>query len=324
MAIAKNAAAAALPPALRERAIVIDDFLPVEQAEAMRRDIDAHFAGPATGAPDARQVWDYWFAPELHTYLRTQPDKVIAQPAVEAFTERLRVWSTQTLGLARLTWPYLSLYVPGCRQALHNETGAGRFGYVYSLTRDERRTQGGETIVHKEGDVPRTLGAEPAAGRSLFDAIAPRFNRLVVFDDRMPQAVERVEGSMDPREGRFVLHGHLSESEPMSSGALSGEVLARGLRAVINTFVASTFLDDYHGPLTLRIEVGANGKVSSCQVLLDRVLHPSDDGTMRWPRLLNDLVSRLNSLAYPPAAGPSQMLIPICFGAPLRQAGAGE
>jgi len=74
---------------------------------------------------------------------------------------------------------------------------------------------GGETIVLHEGDLFRRHVATPQAGRGLFDAIEPRFNRLVVFDDRLVHGVERVDGSMDPVEGRFVLHGHLRADGPM-------------------------------------------------------------------------------------------------------------
>jgi hypothetical protein len=82
---------------------------------------------------------------------------------------------------------------------------------VYSLTRNERQTIGGETLVQHDVDPFRAHLTRAAAGRSFYDVIEPKFNRLVVFDDRLPHGVERVDGSMDPTEGRFVLHGHLSE-----------------------------------------------------------------------------------------------------------------
>jgi hypothetical protein len=305
-----------LPAALRERFFVIDDFLPLELAETMRRAIDDHFAEPARHTPETHQVWNYWFVPELYAYLRTQPEKVIANGSVVAFLSRLQAWSTQTLGLARITWPYLSLYVSGCRQGLHNDSVNGRFGYVYSLTRNERRTSGGETIVHREGDAFRTLRAEPGASHAFFDAIEPRFNRLVVFDDRMPHAVERVDGSMDPREGRFVLHGHISESEPIIAGALSGEILVGAARRALEAFAAGRFLDGYHGPLTLLIAVEPDGRVSACRVLLDRVIHP-DAGDRRWPGLLGELVRSFEAIQFPAADGQSKLLMPVMFGAGL-------
>ena len=75
---AKSAPEIAEPlPAIRERLLVIDDFLPAELAEAMRADIDAHFANPQQHKPETHQVWNYWFVRDLYTYLRTTPEKVI-------------------------------------------------------------------------------------------------------------------------------------------------------------------------------------------------------------------------------------------------------
>ncbi len=301
------------PPALRDRYVIVDDFLPAEHAAAMRADIDAHFADPQAHKPETHQVWNYWFVPELYAYLRTQPEKVIARPRADRFFEELRSWATTTLGLAGVTWPYLSLYVPGCRQSLHNDSVNGRFGYVYSLTRDDRRTLGGETIVHREGDPFRKNLANPGAGRSFYDLIEPRFNRLVVFDDRMPHAVERLEGPMDPLEGRFVLHGHIRETGPITFGALTAEAAAAAARETLQAFVAGAFFDGYYGPVTLQLEIGADGAVITSRVLLDRVIHDSE-ADRRWPELVRDLIARLEATRFPAASGPTRLIVPVLFG----------
>ena len=203
----------------------------------MRDAIERHFAEPARHRPDSHQVWNYWFVPGLYTYLRTAPEKILQRGDVELFMEVLSSWSTSRLGLCQATWPYLSLYVGGCRQNLHNDSSNGAFAFVYSLTRNERKTTGGETIVLHEGDPFRRNLATPQAGRGLFDAIEPRFNRLVVFDDRLVHGVERVEGSMDPVEGRFVLHGHLRADGPMVAGALSVDQVNAAIAHVWSEFL---------------------------------------------------------------------------------------
>lgn len=315
MAKATQAATATLPPALRDRLVVVDDFLPVELAEVMRLAIDEHFATPEAHGPE-RQVWNYWFVPELYAYLRTAPEKLFQAHHITDFHQRLRDWSIQTLGLAQVSWPFLSLYVSGCRQGLHNDARNGRFGYVYSLTRNQRRTSGGETIVHREGDPSRRLMTEAGAGPSFFDAVEPRFNRLVVFDDRLPHAVERIDGSMDPREGRLVLHGHLSEGGPLIAGPLRPDGVAPAAAQAVKAFAENAFLDGYHGLLTLRLDVRADGAVTSCRLLLDRVLHP-DPGDRRWAALANDLMARFCALTFPPAADASVVIVPLSFGAQL-------
>ena len=59
--------------------------------------------------------------PSFTLILRTNPEKVIGRDHVANFVAALQAWSTATLGMGNVTWPYLSLYVAGCRQALHND-----------------------------------------------------------------------------------------------------------------------------------------------------------------------------------------------------------
>lgn len=310
------------PPAIRDRYLVVDDFLPLDLARAMRADIDAHFANPNAHQPSTHQVWNYWFVPELYAYLRTQPEKVIQPGRAREFHDRLLAWSLGTLGLGAVTWPYLSLYIAGCRQSLHNDSVNGRFGFVYSLTNDERRTVGGETVIHREGDPFRALSAAPGAGRSFYDMIAPRFNRLVIFDDRMPHAVERVDGPMDPREGRFVLHGHISESGPAVIGPLATQALTVVAPVVetLKAFTEDRFLDGYQGPLTARLDISPDGSVAGGQLLLDRVIHP-DPHDGRWPALAREVLDRLSAQRFPAAEGASILIVPIIFGAAMGPGG---
>lgn len=295
--------------------IVVDGFLPAELALQMRRDIDEHFANPHLHRAETHQVWNYWFVPELYTYLRASPDKVIGQNRTAEFHNALRRWSIATLGMANVTLPYLSLYVGGCRQGWHNDSINGRFGFVYSLTRDQRRTIGGETLLRREADSFRANLTTGQAGRGFYEIVEPRFNRLLLFDDRLPHAVERIDGSMDPAEGRFVLHGHVSEGGPMVEGALPGAAVAGPLSEVLqrlrNDSAAGAAL--YHGPLILRLRIASDGRVAECGVLLDRVLHP-DPGHADWEVFRSRLVDRFGSAIFPAAEGESYVLLPVAFG----------
>src|SRR5712675_1934885 len=256
--------------------IVVDGFLPTEIALQLRRAIDEHFANPQTHRAETHQVWNYWFVPDLYTYLRASPERVLGQEWTALFYEALRRWSIATLGMANVSWPYLSLYVPGCRQGWHNDSMNGRFGFVYSLTRDLRRTIGGETLVRRESDPFRANLAQPQTGHGFYETVEPRFNRLVVFDDRLPHAVERIDGSMDPAEGRFVLHGHISEGGAIAEGALPGAAVAGPVGELLGRFRddAAGAAALYHGPLVLRLRIDQAGAVADCAVLLDRVMHP--------------------------------------------------
>jgi Rps23 Pro-64 3,4-dihydroxylase Tpa1-like proline 4-hydroxylase len=300
--------------------VVIDQFLAPDLALAMRQDIDAHFAAPEQHRADTHQVWNYWFIPDSYTYLRTAPEKVMERARIDAFYKALRDWSIGVLGLAKVTWPYLSLYVSGCRQNWHNDSLNGRFGFVYSLTRDQRRTIGGETLVRREADPFRTHLAGAGAGRKFYQAIEPRFNRLVIFDDRLPHSVERVDGSMDPVEGRFVLHGHLSEGGTILDGVLTEDLVAGPLlgllRQVSEEWSAEGAL--YNGPLILRLTIDASGAVAACRVMVDRVLHP-DPGHVEWEPLRAKLVERFAALRFPPSRGETVVIQPLLFGGAISQ-----
>jgi hypothetical protein len=307
--------------AMRAPHLVIDDFLPADVAARLRGDLERHFSHPGAHKPDTHQVWNYWFVRGLYTYLRTAPEKVLQRADVDLFTEVLTSWSVSRLGLRHVTWPYLSLYISGCRQNLHNDAANGAFAFVYSLTRNDRKTTGGETIVMHEGDLFRRHLATPQAGRGLFDAIEPRFNRLVVFDDRLLHGVERVEGPMDPLEGRFVLHGHIRAQGPVIAGALTADQVDDAVGQVRTGFlsVAAARARLYHGPIALRFQVAASGQVEGCAVLMDRVV-AADASDVGWPSLANELVAMVTRHRFPRAEGPTVVIQPFLFGeAPIAQ-----
>ena len=298
--------------------VVIDDFLPLELATGMRKDFEAHFAEPRAQHIDIRQVWNYWFAPELHAYLRTSPEKIIHSDRVDAFMHALQAWSIVTLGMGNVTWPSLRLYVGGCRQALHNDAADGRFSFVYSLTRDQRRTVGGEMLVLRENDVSRGKLGWASSEHGFYDVIEPKFNRLVILDDRLPYAVEPIEGSMDPVEGRFVLHGHVSETGTITAGDLPGEVVEEALVKLFRDFAErnAARMALYHGPLVLRFVISASGSIEACDTLLDRVIH-EDPRHTEWEPLRADLVNRIRMLKFRKAQSETAVTKPLVFGVPL-------
>jgi hypothetical protein len=294
---------------VRERFLVVDDFLAVEQGTAMREDIDAHFSNPSQHQPATHQVWNYWHVPGSYTYLRTTPEKVIAKPKVDAFVAALRDWAARNLGLAGVTWPYLSLYVPGCAQGLHNDSTNGRLGYVYSLTRNERQTIGGETVIVQDRDLFRTSLDKAGAGTDLFDLVPPRFNRLTLFDDRLPHAVQRVDGSMDPVEGRFVLHGHISEAGAVTQGALSPQAIQPQIAELTEQLRAGAAAG-VQGPLVFAVEIGAGGEVQRMRPILDRLASSAD---VDLDAVRTAVSERVRALKFAPAAEPTRANIPLIF-----------
>jgi prolyl 4-hydroxylase len=302
------------PEAFRRSFLTVDDFMPLPDAQAMRGHFEAHFAEPYKHRPDTHQVWNYWYVPRLYTYLRTSPEKVMPREVAQRFHAALSEWARDRLGMGHVTWPNLSLYVDGCSQGLHNDSANGRFGFVYSLTPDSRRSRGGETMIVHEGDLFRRNLSEAQAGSGLYELVEPRFNRLTLFDDRIPHGVQRVEGCMDPVDGRLVLHGHISEAGPIVRGQLTAEAAWEVARPMID---AEACADLHHGPLVVRLSIGPDGRVTDVRTLVDRVARP--DGAPAEP-MVGRLIARLAQALFPTAGEAAEVTLPILFGKPLSNA----
>lgn len=298
---------------------VIDDFFP--EADALRVGIDAHFAEPGKHRPESHQVWNYWHVPGLYTYLRTSPEKVLPRALLDRFIARLRAISLYRFGLGDVTWPYLSLYVAGCQQGLHNDARNGRFGYVYSLTRwDERKFLGGETLIFNEQDYfGSTAITQANAGLGLYELVPARFNRLLLFDDRLLHAVPRLEGTMVPQDGRLVLHGHVSEGPVAVTGALVPDAATAAIereRPALQRRVEEVGAG-LAGLVTVRLTVGGDGKVLKDEILFDRLL-PTARGAAAPEPAAAAIREFLSKLAFPESDGSSLVTIPVPFGAKLR------
>ena len=306
----------------REPALVVDDFLPTEVALEMRRKVEQHFRDPYTHKPQSHMTWNYWFVPDMYTYLRTELKAILGRDLAENFHAALTQWSIGKLGLSHVTPPTMSLYVDGCRQGVHNDTGNGRFGFVYSLTKDDRRTSGGETLIWREQDYYGEALHRRQAGQNFYQVVEPRFNRLVLFDDRLPHAVQVVEGVMDPCEGRVVLHGHIYEGELLIEGGRNVEEFRRVVEQEVERFSASLgeSLMLFHGPVVLRLAVDATGTVASLEVALDRLKRLAGEGPPA-DEVLRNLVLTMKQLRFPAGAGERlvNVTVPLGFGNRLAE-----
>lgn len=298
---------------------VIDDFFP--EAQALRAGIDAHFAAPEKHEPASHQVWNYWHVPGLYTYLRTSPEKVLPRALLERFFAKLRALSLFRYGLGEATWPYLSLYVAGCQQALHNDAKNGRVGFVYSLTRwAERNFLGGETMILKEQDYFASAAiTEAHAGSGLYELVPARFNRLLLFDDRLPHAVPRIEGTMVPQEGRIVLHGHISEGSVAVTGVLAQAAAAAVVEGAVPALerCARQAGAGLAGLVTVRLTVDGDGTVVKDEVLFDRLL-PTARGAASPEVAIAASREILRKLRFPRADGSTLVTVPVPFGERLR------
>jgi Rps23 Pro-64 3,4-dihydroxylase Tpa1-like proline 4-hydroxylase len=294
---------------LTERLYIFDDFLPGEKSASMRADIDAHFANPYSHRHETHDVWNYWHVPGQYNYLRTTPEKIIQRDKVAEFVAALRSLAAVKFGFAEVTWPFFGLYVPGCSQNLHNDATNGQLGYVYSLTRNERQTIGGETMVVHERDLFRSSLRTAAAGRAMFDLVEPRFNRLTLFDDRIPHAVQRVDGSMDPLEGRFVLHGHVREGGVVAQGPLPPNAIQELVVEVLKG-LRERAGGEVNGPFVLTVEIGSSGDVEAARPIFDRLASTTSTDL---DEIRADAIARVKALKFPAAASSTKANIPLMF-----------
>jgi hypothetical protein len=301
--------------AIKAPYLVIDDFMPPAVAQDMRAAVEAHLGSPYEHAPKTHLDWDYWYVPGLYTYLRTLPERVIGPELTATFHDRLFQWSAQTLGFGAAKAAYLSLYINGCRQGQHNDSTNGRFGFVYSLTKNMRRTSGGETLIWREEDYFKTRLHRPSAGSDFFQSIEPRFNRLVVFDDRMPHAVQLVEGNMDPLEGRIVIHGHIREGGPIVDGPLPPDLVLDVAGRLVGGYMSELGdgLPNYHGPAAVRFTVRTDGTVAGAHLILDRV-RLLGRGGLPVQDMFAGLLGRISDLRFPENTEDTIVTLPLGFG----------
>lgn len=296
------------------RLLVVDRF--ASEARALRAHFEARFAEPRRATAN-RFVWDLWNVPGQYTALRTPAWEYFPKKAYEAFHQRLVWWGRRTLGCHDVSPPWLTCYVNGCEQRLHGDLPHGPMAFVFSLTPWERRTfRGGETLLvrdevldHWRGFVSARAVEEP----EVLDEVPARFNRLVAFDPRIPHGVRRVDGSMDPTEGRLVIHGWFVQPRPFIEGPLPQKALATAIEAV--TTAISPVLESglpLAGLLSLSFKVTAGGQVSSLRTLADTTRTVPEEAAGRR-RLLGLARKALESHVFPRSSLTSRVTLPLLF-----------
>lgn len=284
-------------------------------APKLRRCFDERFREPRQGHTD-RFVWDYWHVPDQYTLMRTLAQQYFPAAPMGDFLQSLSTWGQENLGCASLSPPWLSYYVEGCEQKLHSDVPHGPWAYVYSLSPARRRFAGGETLLLRPSVLDYWRNFSDAADRELpsfVQRIAPQFNRLVVFDPRLPHGVTPVTGTRDPREARLVVHGWFTEPRPCLKGPLSARRVAPLLDDAVGHLVEGLAGEGrLHGMLSLRIAVGAAGSVRSVRALADSLV--SLDGNPRATALARRrALAAFTGLRFPRAGGATSITLPLLF-----------
>ncbi len=246
----------------------------------MRRHFEARLSEPRAARAD-RFVWDYWHVPGQYTHLRTPAYHYFPRPLYERFHARLVRFGRRVLGCHDVSPPWLSCYVEGCGQELHGDLPHGQWAFVFSLTRWRGRTfEGGETLLLRPEVLDWWRGFQSLRSveeGEVLRAVPPQWNRLLVFDPRIPHGVRRVSGTHDPRQGRLVVHGWFVQPRPFVEGSLEAGEVERALAPLHEAMGQSLSTGLLMaGLLSLRLRVAPSGKVSSVAVLCDTTRAPGE------------------------------------------------
>jgi hypothetical protein len=293
---------------------VVDGFAP--QAKALRAHFDARFEDPRQTHAN-RFVWDLWHVPGQYTALRTPAYTFFPPQVYDAFHQRLVWWGRRVLGCHDVSPPWLSCYVNGCEQRLHGDLPHGHHAFVFSLTNwRQRRFEGGQTMLLT--DEVLDFWSDFVSARSLeendvIEAIEPTFNRLTVFDPRLPHGVRRVEGSMDPRDGRLVIHGWFVQPRPFIEGPLRPAQLAKGIDRVTEAIMP--LLEQglpVAGLVSLGFTVETTGSVSGLKVLADTTRVPRG-AEADHRRLIGLITKTTRNLVFRKQPTASRVTLPMVF-----------
>jgi hypothetical protein len=295
----------------------VQNFFP--EGEAFRKLLTEHFANPYEQTNETHGVWNYWHVPEMYTYLKASPQRIFPAELLERFRNHLSNWALENLGVCGLTEPQLHLYVHGCGQELHSDYHNGYWGYVFSLTDwEERRFIGGETLLLRDGELNHKR--HHVHGSDLYEAVPARLNQLLVFDDSIVHGVRRVEGTMSPIEGRAVLTGHITASEPIVEGPLCASKLKDWWKLqVVDLGRAVRRFPDVHGLLTCRLLTHADGTVEKVSILAHQLVSTArDEEAVSGAQ--ETILTFLTQSRLPGSTGPSTVTIGVLVPVPNRRA----
>lgn len=294
--------------------LTIDSFF--DRADQLRGEFESRFNDPRSTSGD-RFVWDYWHVPGQYTTLRTPAYHFFSQRLYERFHNELAWWGRRVLGCHDISPPWMSCYIDGCKQELHGDLPHGPWAFVYSLTPwKNRRFRGGETILLREEILRYWQGFQSTRGleeKDVLQDVPALFNRLTVFDPRIPHGVREVEGVRDLLEGRLVIHGWFVQPRPFVEGAMPVAALQSAiddLTGELNRFFASGA--DVFGVFSARFQVTRAGTVSDFKVLSNALRSAGGDPSdvRRLVRMIREFLSKAQ---FGKQRGVSHVTLPLIF-----------
>lgn len=288
------------------RFLIEDGFY--DGATALRSAYEKSVSDRSSPFDPARFVWEYWHVPGQFSQHRVPARQFFDRTLIEDFERRLLSWTGRELGLSALgSSPWLSFLVDGDFQAIHRDTPNGQFAFSFGLSKPARpRFRGGETMLAR----PELLDywRHPSfraneAHTPLFDVVPPRFNRLVMFDSRIPHAVQPVEGPRVPIEGRVAIQGWVRAAGCVIEGSASRE----SIEPTIDEGLAKIGRAAVDGLVVIELQARARTKARDPIVKLSTLVSTGRDD--RSDRVVDELTAWANGVVLP--SGARRVIVPI-------------
>jgi hypothetical protein len=296
------------------KSVLIEDGF-FSRAADLRKHFEKNFKDPRENHSQ-RFVWDYWHVPGQYRLIRTPAYFYFPKKTYQDFHSYLVQWGRENLGCHDISPPWLSYYTEGCRQELHADVPHGPWAFVYSLSPKRIRFTGGETLILKDEVLnywTRFSAERQQEKNSFTERITPNFNRLVVFDPRVPHGVSEVEGVIDPMNARLVIHGWFVKPRPYVVGGLTVGAVEKVLSGLLmDSQPYFQQMGAVHGTVSIRFFVSAAGQVRSAKILTNTVQGLENPFEQR--RYFHSWLKAFNkSLRFPAAKGPSKVTLPLLF-----------
>ena len=262
-----------------------------------------------------RFVWDYWNVQGQYRLVRTPAYHYFPAKLYQTFHSQLVQWGRENLGCHDISPPWLSYYVDGCRQNFHSDVPHGPWAFVFSLSAKDFSFQGGETVIMK----PETLNFwqnlrdhTHHEEDQFFYKIAPDFNRLIVFDPRLPHGVSEVKGAEDPTESRLVIHGWFVQPRPYVVGGHSVNQVGQKLKDFFKTISKMSMkMNPFCGTYCVRVKISKSGGIQSLKELSNTLV--STDSNFLVEELIYTLKKNLRTIQFGRAPSSSQLTLPLVF-----------
>lgn len=293
----------------------VDSFY--EKADSLRSEFEQNFANPLE-SHNKRFVWDFWNVPDQYSLIRTPAYYYFTEKLYNHFHTALLEFGRQHLGCYNVTPPWMSYYVDGCYQQLHADVPHGPWAFVFSLSpTDILKYTGGETLMLKPQVLNYWQNFDSFKGveqKDLVDKIPALFNRLTVFDPRVPHGVTEVHGTRDPREARLVIHGWFTDPEPYVVGPLTRKQSTKSINEFLERI--GPFFEEFadiHGTLSWRFQVSPQGEVLQDELMTNTLLSLAEVGTKRTQILIKKMRAELKKTKFPKSKDLNTITLPILF-----------